>query len=246
MAVAKSGRTTGLSCGVIYALNGSIQLDLPAECGNTSDTKVIFNGQVILSSIVRPGDSGSLVVDAANSRPLALVDGLSSDLSFASANPASAVLTALNAVAGAKLTFVGGPDHAVSCIQSTATQFTPPAGVLNTQSPSLASSAHENPATPLAHQELQRAIDIQSRHEQELFAYTGVIGVAVGRNGDTSSLPALLVFVDREASPYGLPRDVEGLPVRIVHTGRFGPATIRKPRVCASHPSLSLRTLPIP
>lgn len=246
MAVAKSGRTTGLSCGVIYALNGSIQLDLPAECGNTSDTKVIFNGQVILSSIVRPGDSGSLVVDAANSRPLALVDGLSSDLSFASANPANAVLTALNAAAGSKLTFVGGSDHTVSCTPSIATPFTPTSPVSNTQSPSMVNSAHENPTTPLAHRQLQRSIDIQSRHEQELFAYNGVIGVAVGRNGDTSSLPALLVFVDREAPPPSLPGELEDLPVRIVHTGRFGPATIRKPCVCASHPFLSLRTLPIP
>ncbi len=247
MAIAKSGRTTGLSCGVIYALNGSIQLDLPAECGNTSDTKVVFNGQVILSSIVRPGDSGSLIVDAATSRPLAIVDGLSSDLTFASANPASDVLTALNAATGAKLTFVGGPDHAVTCTRPTAaTQFTAQDLPALTEPPSLANSAHVATPASISHQELQRAVDIQSRHEQELFAHAGVIGVAVGRNGDTSTEPAFILFLDREASASSLPLDIEGVPVQVARSGRFRPATIRNPGVCAAHPAASASSPPTP
>jgi hypothetical protein len=87
--------------------------------------------------------------------------------------------------------------------------------------PSPAKSAHEAVAPPLPHQELQRAIDIQARHEQELFAHAGVIGVAVGRNGDTSTEPAFIIFLDRGANASSLPRNIEGVSVQIVRTGRL-------------------------
>ena len=224
MAVAKSGRTTGLSCGVVEAINGSILMDLQAECGNPSDAKVLFQSQVILSSIVRPGDSGSLIVEAATSRPLGLVVGLASDYSFASANPVGLVINALNAATGTKLSFVGGGDHAVSC--------TPPAAPAAPSTREAGSSATEHPATavPVRHEEVERAMEVQSRHETEFFAHPEVVGVGVGRYQDGSALAALVVFADRNSKRPSLPAEVEGVPVRVVLTGRFGPGTLAATR----------------
>jgi hypothetical protein len=64
MSVAKSGRTTGLTCGTVLATNGTVLIDVPTECGNTTEITVSFRGQVIMDSIARPGDSGSLIVEA--------------------------------------------------------------------------------------------------------------------------------------------------------------------------------------
>lgn len=216
--VAKSGRTTGLSCGSVEGLNGSIQMSLPAECGNPSSTTVLFTGQLILSSMVRPGDSGSLVVDMSTGRPVGLVAGLSDDMRFASANPAGAVLKALAAVAGTTLSFVGGPDHAVSC--------TPAAGM----QPS--GAAHVAEPAPLAHQEVARALEVQAQREGELFRLGGVVGVAVGRS-QSPDRAGLVVFVESEASAKSVSPELDGVPVRVVVSGRFGPGTLGH-RVCAA------------
>jgi hypothetical protein len=221
MAVAKSGRTTGLSCGVVEAINGSILIDIPAECGNPSTAKILFENQVILTSMVRPGDSGSLIVDAATSRPLALVAGLASDYSFASANPAGLVIKALNAATKSILSFVGGGDHVVSCTPS-ASHISQNAREAGQGLPASQGAAN---VTPLVH-EVVRAMDVQSRHEHEFFALSGVVGVAVGRQKDNPGRAALEVFVDHEAMRPSLPAEVEGVPVRVVPTGRFGPGTL--------------------
>src|ERR1700745_3610796 len=106
--------------------------------------------------MVRPGDSGSLVVDMATSRPVGLVAGLSDDMRFASANPAGAVLKALAAATGTTLSFVGGGDNAVSC--PPATSGMQPSG-----------AARVADAAPLAHEEVARAMEVQAQHEAELF-----------------------------------------------------------------------------
>ncbi len=228
MAVAKSGRTTGLSCGVVEAINGTILIDLQAECGNPSDAKIVFESQVILSSIVRPGDSGSLIVDAATSRPLGLVAGLANDYRFASANPAGLVISALNAATGTKLRFVGGGDHAVSCTPTSA------AAAQSTREVKPKASQQLATAVPLRHEEVERAIEVQSRHEQEFFAHPEVVGVGVGRHQDGSGLAALVVFVDRNSTRPSLPAAVEGIPVRVVLTGRFGPGTLGRRQACGA------------
>jgi len=86
MSVAKSGRTTGLTCGVVEGVNGSINVDLPADCGSQQHQTVLFRGQGIMNGIVKPGDSGSLVVDAGTARPVALAAALSSGGDFSSGN----------------------------------------------------------------------------------------------------------------------------------------------------------------
>ena len=217
MAVAKSGRTTGLSCGVVEAINGTILIDLPAECGNPSDVEAVFQGQVILNDIVQPGDSGSLIVDAATAEPLGIVAGLSSDGQFATANPVGEVLGALDAASGEKLSFVGGADHLVSC--------TNVSGSLASQSTS-SRKISQKKFGPLARGEVLRAIAIQTRHENDLMQLTGVLGVAIGSSRDNPQQPALLIFLKHGDEKLLLPAEIDGLTVQAEFTERFGPGTL--------------------
>jgi len=219
MAVAKSGRTTGLSCGFVEGVNGTIVVDYPAECGNPSAGTAAFTNQVIVNDIVSPGDSGSLIVDAATAQPLALVSASSADGLFSTGNPAGDILAALTATTGSTFTFVGGAQHPVSCLPSSQSSI---------QSPSRGQQSANPPAMPpLAREEVINAIAVQSRHEVEIMRNSSVIGVAVGRSQGDSKRAALLVFVERGRSLPPLPTRIEGVAVQVILTGRFSSGAIQ-------------------
>jgi hypothetical protein len=220
MQVAKSGRTTGLSCGVVEAVNATVIVDFSAECGNPSAESVLFRGQTILNDIVKPGDSGSLIVEAATAQPLALVAAGSSDGEYASANPATDVVKELNAATGSTFSFVGASQHSVACsisanskAQARANRFS------HVSTPNAGSPSHE---------EVLRAVLTQSKYEHEIMQHQSVVGVAVGSSRDDPKHAALLVFVERGSRPPSLPAALEGLAVQLVSTGRFRSGTIQK------------------
>jgi hypothetical protein len=75
---------------------------------------------------------------------------------------------------------------------------------------------------------IQRAMDVKHRHEEELMAQPGVIGVGVGfrdQGGAQSTEVAIVVLVEkkRPASELALdqllPRELEGVPVDVLETG---------------------------
>src|SRR5205807_5940742 len=64
MPIAKSGRTTGLSCGTVQFTNVSVKVDYSTSCGGATTTTVTYSNQVMTSaSFADAGDSGSLIVD---------------------------------------------------------------------------------------------------------------------------------------------------------------------------------------
>ena len=75
MSVAKSGRTTGLTCASISALNLDVSVDYYSDCAETKPylTKVYTNQIAITGNqFSDAGDSGSLVVDSADAEPVGL------------------------------------------------------------------------------------------------------------------------------------------------------------------------------
>jgi len=127
MMVAKSGRTTGLTCAAVSAINVDVTVDYFTDCAETAHSMTkTFTNQIAIAgaSFSDAGDSGALVVDAANAEPVGLFFAGGTDtngVEHAIANPASDVLAELdNQVSGANgptsYTFAGGPDHAVSCL----------------------------------------------------------------------------------------------------------------------------------
>ncbi len=128
MTVAKSGRTTGLTCAAVSAVSVDVVVDYFTDCAETTHalTKT-FTNQIAIAgtSFSDAGDSGALVVDTANAEPVGLFFAGGTDdhgVEQAIASPVADVLATLDAqVAGAagqqtSSSFVGGADHAVSCL----------------------------------------------------------------------------------------------------------------------------------
>ncbi len=95
--VKKSGRTSGLTRGKVSVINATVTVGYETECAG-SPYSTTFKNQILVTpgTFIRPGDSGSLLVEdvATNPRPIGLLFAGSS--SVAVANPIQNVLSALN------------------------------------------------------------------------------------------------------------------------------------------------------
>lgn len=127
MMVAKSGRTTGLTCAPVSAVNVDVLVDYFTDCAETTHSMTkSFSNQIAISgtSFSDAGDSGALVVDSSNAEPVGLFFAGGTDVhgvEQAIANPAPEVLSTLDRqVSGTNgpttYSFVGGQDHAVTCL----------------------------------------------------------------------------------------------------------------------------------
>jgi len=127
MMVAKSGRTTGLTCAAVSAVSVDVVVDYFTDCAETSHSMTkTFTNQIAISgpSFSDAGDSGALVVDTANAEPVGLFFAGGTDangVEHAIANPAGDVLAALDLqiptpTGPANYSFVGAADHPVSCL----------------------------------------------------------------------------------------------------------------------------------
>jgi len=161
--VAKSGRTTGLTCAAVSAINVDVVVDYFTDCAETSQSRAkTFINQIAIAgtSFSDAGDSGALVVDAANAEPVGLFFAGGTDsngVEHAIASPFEDVLTELNSQvpeAGAltSYSFVGGADHPVSCLSYDAAKAT-----------DSATAKPETPAFPAAERERLEAALAQAQ-----------------------------------------------------------------------------------
>jgi len=203
--VAKSGRTTGLTCGRVTALDLDVAVDYYRDCAETKPylTKT-FRGQLAVSGdrFSDAGDSGALVVDSANAEPVGLffAGGIDSDgVSHAIANPAADVLTELSEQmpGGANLSFVGTADHEVSCLSygdstSTAAQ-----------------------ARRLSDAEMGRQQQAMAAARGLVNPSAGILGIAPSKSTDQPGSAAIVIYVDPAASP-AVPATVGGVRTVVV------------------------------
>lgn len=205
MAVAKSGRTTGLTCSSISATNLTVQVDYDSACGSTTAafTAQYTNQVDILSSTFSAaGDSGSLIVDAQTAQPLGLLyAGSPSDTV---ANPIQDVLAALADSKGVKPTMVGGPTHAVSACTGTS------------NAAALRAATTFNPSDP----EMLRAIAAKENHAAELMKDRAVIGVGVGSD-DIAVQAVVIVLVEKGKPMPAVPAALDGVPTKVRFTERI-------------------------
>ncbi|HIJ72744.1 MAG TPA: hypothetical protein HPP83_01465 [Candidatus Hydrogenedentes bacterium] len=97
MAVKKSGRTSGLTKGKVSALNATVSVQYSNECAGGSFVTT-FTGQILVSpgnKFLKPGDSGSLMVEDEKVNPRAVGLLYAGSSRVAVANPIDDVLTAL-------------------------------------------------------------------------------------------------------------------------------------------------------
>ena len=118
--LAKSGRTTGLTCANVEAIDVStgVSVGYSEGCATGTSFTVVYKDEIVVGNMtngqnfIGDGDSGSLAVDEATAQPVALMFA-GSDTS-AVGNPVGDVLNALKSTTGgATFTFVGGAQHTV-------------------------------------------------------------------------------------------------------------------------------------
>jgi hypothetical protein len=207
MQVAKSGRTTGLTCGAISAVNLDVSVDYYRDCAETRPylTK-LFTNQIAISGdrFSDAGDSGALVVDASNAEPVGLFFAGGTDLAGVGhgvATPAPDVLNELAAQAGSGtgFSFVGSADHGVSCLS---------------YGDSTVASAQ---AAPLADEQIQRAQQALGAARPLVNPAAGILGVGIGKSSDHPGEAAVIVYVDENAA-INVPASVEGVRTLVVPT----------------------------
>jgi hypothetical protein len=203
--VAKSGRSTGLTCSTIEATNIATSVDYTVNCDGTGNKFTVnYSNQigVIGGDFSGEGDSGSLIVTQDTANPVALLYA-GSDTDTVG-NPVADVLNFF-ASGGNNVTFVGGAAHAVvGCTLPTAPQ-----------------SAKTVVPASMAAQVIQKATATRDLHASELLAYPEVQAVGVGQSYDNPKEPAILFFVTQGESRTNLPAQVDGVRTRVIEQPLF-------------------------
>jgi hypothetical protein len=209
--VAKSGRTTGLTCSTVDVINASVKISYYKDAADT----LFYTAKTFTNQIGIPGnyfsdngDSGSLVVDTANAQPVGLFYAGSAGTSNAPgesfANPISDVLTNLaqysSAPSGTSFSIVGGAPHTVNCLNYDA----------NIANASIVVSADRiSAARTVASSKGNALIDTSK----------GILGVSAGKSLDHPGEAAVLVYVDRDrSSSVTVPQTISGLRTRTIPT----------------------------
>ena len=232
--VAKSSRTTGLTCSTVDTINTTVKVSYYRDAAGTQFyTSKVFTNQIGMpgSYFSDSGDSGSLIVDAANAQPLGLFfagspgSGSSPGESFA--NPISDVLSDLaqfsSAPAGTRFSIVGGAPHAVSCI--------------NYDQNTVSSSGITAPATQL---KSAQAV-VNQKASAMVDPAKGILGVAAGSSLDHPGQAAVLVYIDStRAATFAVPQMVGGLRTRVIPTTASALASGNAPARAAVAPGLHL------
>ena len=205
MRVAKSGRTTGLTCAQVTAIDLDISVDYFHDCAETRPyLSKTFTNQVAVSGdrFSDSGDSGSILVDTSNAEPVGLffAGGIdAAGVSHAIANPAPDVLTALNTqIPGSPdFSFVGGADHEVSCL-------------------SYGDSSNSAAQTrTLSDGEIGRQQAAVNAGRSLVNPSAGILGIAAGKSSDEPGTAALIVYVDEGQTP-AVPATVGGVRTIVI------------------------------
>ncbi len=205
MTVAKSGRTTGLTCATVSAVSLDVSVDYYSDCAETKHylSKTYTNQIAITGNQFNDaGDSGSLIVDTANAEPVGLFFAGGVDtagVSVAIANPAPDLLNELGAMSSTTYTFVGAADHPVSCLNyGNGTATAAQSSVLTTAQATQAEQA-------------------MNQARMLVSTSTGILGVATGKSSDHPGQPAVILYVDQTMN-VNAPATINGVRTQVIPT----------------------------
>jgi len=236
MTVAKSGRTTGLTCAAVSAVSVDVVVDYFTDCAETTHalTKT-FTNQIAIAgtSFSDAGDSGALVVDTANAEPVGLFFAGGTDangVEQAIASPVADVLTTLDAQVSAggqqtSYSFVGGADHAVSCLNYGAHKAIDDAAAVAALSPS--ERERVEAALPLAQLLLNPA--------------AGVVRVGVAASKDHPGEGSISVFVESGISVASIPAAIGGVATVVLPANAQPGETTSQPRATSFNQVLAVK-----
>jgi len=208
--VAKSGRSTGLTCSGIFSVSTSTSIQYQKGCGTGTTFTATYTNQVAVTggSFSAEGDSGSLIVTQDSADPVALLYA-GSDVDTVG-NPVSDVLTALaDPTTGVKPVFVG-------------TASTHPVAACSLPGPQAAMTARlvAQKVAPSSGA-IAGALRVRDLHAPELMAHPEVQAIGVGASFDHPGEPTILLFVTRDQPRTGIPAVVDGIRTRFIEGELF-------------------------
>jgi hypothetical protein len=199
--VAKSGRTTGLTCSSIIAVNVTASVNYFKNCGDTTPAfTTTFTDLVSVSggAFSASGDSGSLIVTQDKAHPIALLLGGSD--TDAVGNPVAEVLSAFPGTGNVTPTFVGGAEHAV----------------IGCTLPQASRVVQSEPQQSVSVVAIRNAMLARDFHAPTLLANPAVAALGIGKNYDRPGEAAVLLFVRRGESQTAIPQTLNGVATRVV------------------------------
>lgn len=192
--VAKAGRTTGLTCSTIQAIDVDLSVLYETECGMGDIRIISYTDQVLIGGrFSAGGDSGSLIVTLDTAQPIGLLFAGSSNTTIA--NPIDDVANALGGIS-----FVGGDDHAVADCQKGGGKPPRPHG------------------TPPG---LQRALLAKAQHANRLMSDPAIQGVGVGVAEDNPDEAVVVIYVEAGRVHGPIPSQIDGVRTEVIRTDRF-------------------------
>jgi hypothetical protein len=209
LAVAKSGRTSGLTCSAVGAINASVSVAYATNCdGSGTKFTVNYTNQVSVlgGDFSIFGDSGSLIVTQSNANPVALLYAGSSTDTVG--NPVSDVLNFF-ASGGNTVSFTGASRSSPVMGCSLPGPQAAMAARLATQKVIPSSDA------------LAQATAVRDAHSTELMGHPEVQAVGVGASYDNPAEAAILLFVTKGQPRMNLPAMVDGIRTRIIEGELF-------------------------
>ena len=218
--VAKSGRTTGLTCSTVSSILTTVTVDFDSTCGGPVGFSSTFINQIIINNtaggFAAPGDSGALIVTTDLARPVGLLFAGTS--TTAVANPIRDVISAFTIQSKpAQIPgIVGGADHGVSCVPTATIASGNPNGAFSTLVPALAK------VPKLSVAERQRVDRARQAQELLLTLDPMVNSVAVAASEDAPGEGALEVHVSG-VTQNPIPPLMNGVRTKVIFEG-LGPA----------------------
>jgi hypothetical protein len=217
--LAKSGRTTGLTCAAVDSIDTNIGFEVGYSegCATTTSFSVTYDDVIIVGNMsngqnfIGDGDSGSLAVDAATAEPVALMFAGSD--TEAIGNPVADVLNALHTSTGHTYSFVGGAQHAVS----------------GCSLPGLSSvKVTPQSAAAIPAGTAQRGHAAAAGYSTQIMNTPGVSAYGGGGSLDAPQEPAVMMVVAPGASHAGIPATIDGVRTRLIESNSptaHGPLT---------------------
>lgn len=207
--LAKSGRTTGLTCATVDTINTTMLVVQYTKGCTTTNFSVTYKDEVVVNNMsngqnfIGNGDSGSLAVDEATAQPVALM--FAGDQTSGLGNPVADVLAALKATnGGTTFTFVG-----------TATPHAVPGCSL----PGLSAvSVTPQEASKISSSAAQNAMATANRNAAQIINTEGVSAYGAAMSLDAPKEPAILIFALPGASHADIPAEIDGMRTRIIET----------------------------
>ena len=201
MGIAKSGRTTGLTCGAVQSVNTSVKVQYQKGCNQGLKFTISYTNQVVVasSSFSAGGDSGSLIVSKSAAHPTALLFAGSSTTTVG--NPIGQVLSHVSSSLGKQVSFVGSSSRTTNVSCPAAAEVT--------------SATHGGPSQV----DIDRVDAVKQAHESDLMADPAVMAVGIGADERNSAV--ITVYVETGRMHGAIPAEIEGVPIRIISTDRI-------------------------